>query len=102
VYLDVGLALNYTGARSVAIVAEALELVPFGKLLFSSDACGPAELHYLGAVLWRRAMATVVGAWVSSGEWSLADAQRVVRMVGANNAKRVYGLAESAYAGEGP
>lgn len=102
VYLDVGLALNYTGARSVAIVAEALELVPFGKLLFSSDACGPAELHYLGAVLWRRAMATVVGAWVSSGEWSLADAQRVVRMVGANNAKRVYGLAEFAYAGEGP
>jgi uncharacterized protein len=95
VYLDVGLALTYTGTRSVAILAESLELAPFGKLLFSSDAFGPAELHYLGAVLWRRAMTTVVGAWVSSGEWSIADAQRVVRMVGADNAKRVYRLAES-------
>lgn len=94
VYLDVGLALTYTGARSVAILAESLELAPFGKLLFSSDAFGPAELHYLGAVLWRRAMTTVVGAWASSGEWSVADAQRVVRMVGADNAKRVYRLAE--------
>jgi predicted TIM-barrel fold metal-dependent hydrolase len=101
VYLDVGLALNYTGARSVAIVAESLELAPFGKLLFSSDACGPGELHYLGAALWRRAMAAVLGVWVSSGEWSVADAQRVVRMVGANNAKRVYGLADSQYPGEG-
>ena len=100
VYLDVGLALNYTGARAVAIVAESLELAPFGKLLFSSDAWGPAELHYLGALLWRRAMATVVSAWVSSGEWSVADAQRIVRMVGADNAKRVYGLAEPKWAGE--
>lgn len=94
VYLDVGLALTYTATRSVAILAESLELAPFGKLLFSSDAFGPAELHYLGAVLWRRAMTTVVGAWASSGEWSVADAHRVVRMVGADNAKRVYRLAE--------
>jgi uncharacterized protein len=101
VYLDVGLAVNYTGARSRAIVAEALEVAPFGKLLFSSDAWGPAELHYLGAVLWRRAMTSVLGEWVESGDWSAADALRVVRMVGAGNAKRVYGLAEAACAGEG-
>lgn len=95
VYLDVGLALNYTGARSRAIVAESLEVAPFGKLLFSSDGWGPAELHYLGAVLWRRAMAGVLGEWVDSGEWSAADARRVAGMVGADNAKRVYGLARS-------
>jgi predicted TIM-barrel fold metal-dependent hydrolase len=95
VYLDVGLAVNYTGARSRAIVAESLEVAPFGKLLFSSDAWGPAELHHLGAVLWRRAMASVLGEWVQSGEWSSADAVRVAQMVGADNAKRVYRLAES-------
>jgi uncharacterized protein len=95
VYLDVGLAVNYTGARSRAIVAESLEVAPFGKVLFSSDAWGPAELHYLGAVLWRRAMASVLGEWVESGEWSGADAVRVAQMVGAGNAKRVYRLAES-------
>jgi len=101
VYLDVGLAVNYTGARSRAIVAEALEVAPFGKLLFSSDAWGPAELHYLGALLWRRAMASVLGVWVESGEWSAADAVRVARMVGTDNAKRVYGLAAPGCAGEG-
>jgi uncharacterized protein len=95
VYLDVGLAVNHTGARSRAVVAESLEVAPFGKLLFSSDAWGPAELHHLGAVLWRRAMASVLGEWVQSGEWSSADAVRVAQMVGADNAKRVYRLAGS-------
>jgi predicted TIM-barrel fold metal-dependent hydrolase len=94
VYLDVGLAVNYTGARARAVVAESLELAPFGKLLFSSDAWGPAELHHLGAVLWRRAMTSILGEWLESGEWSGADAVRVAQMVGSNNAKRVYRLAE--------
>ncbi|MGH3871062.1 MAG: amidohydrolase family protein [Pseudonocardiaceae bacterium] len=94
VYFDVGLAVNYTGARSRAIVAESLEVAPFGKVLFSSDAWGPAELHYLGAVLWRRAMTSVLGEWVESGEWSGADAVRVAQMVGAGNATRVYRLDE--------
>jgi predicted TIM-barrel fold metal-dependent hydrolase len=92
VYLDVGLAINYTGARAAAVVAESLELAPFGKLLFSSDAWGPPELHYLGALLWRRATARVLGEWVAGGDWSQADALRVAEMVGAGNARRVYRL----------
>jgi predicted TIM-barrel fold metal-dependent hydrolase len=92
VYLDVGLAINYAGARAAAVVAESLELAPFGKLLFSSDAWGPPELHYLGALLWRRATARVLGEWVADGDWSQADALRVAEMVGAGNARRVYRL----------
>ena len=92
VYLDVGLAINYAGARAAAVVAESLELAPFGKVLFSSDAWGPPELHYLGALLWRRATARVLGAWVADGDWSPADALRVAEMVGAGNARRVYRL----------
>jgi predicted TIM-barrel fold metal-dependent hydrolase len=92
VYLDVGLAINYAGARAAAVVAESLELAPFGKLLFSSDAWGPPELHYLGALLWRRATVRVLGEWVADGDWSQADALRVAEMVGAGNARRVYRL----------
>ncbi len=92
VYLDVGLAINYTGTRAAAVVAESLELAPFGKLLFSSDAWGPPELHYLGALLWRRATSRVLGGWVADGDWSHADALRVAEMVGAGNARRVYRL----------
>jgi predicted TIM-barrel fold metal-dependent hydrolase len=91
VYLDVGLAVNYTGAASPAVLAESLELAPFGKVLYSSDAWGPSELHLLGAVLWRRGMTEVLSRWVAAGEWSVADAVRVATLVGRDNAARVYG-----------
>jgi predicted TIM-barrel fold metal-dependent hydrolase len=92
VYLDVGLAVNHVGARAAAVIAESLELAPFHKVLYSSDAYGLSELHYLGAALFRRAFDEVVGAWVDAGLWSAADARRVARMVGAGNAERIYGL----------
>lgn len=92
VYCDVGLALNYVGARSSAVLAESLELAPFAKVLYSSDAWGPAELHYLGARLWRRGAARILGAWVEAGEWSAADAERMLDMMAGGNARRVYRL----------
>jgi predicted TIM-barrel fold metal-dependent hydrolase len=92
VYLDVGLAVNYVGARAAAVIAESLELAPFHKVLYSSDAYGLAELHYLGAVLFRRALGEVVDGWVGAGLWSAVDAERVSRMIGAGNAERVYAL----------
>ena len=92
VYLDVGMTLHYVGARAAAVLAETLELAPFGKVLFSSDAAGPAELHYLGALLWRRATAATLGGWVESGDWNAADAIRVAGMIAAQNSRRVYRL----------
>jgi hypothetical protein len=92
VSFDVGVAINYVGAQSEQLVAESLEVGPFGKQLFSSDAWGPAELHYLGAVLWRRAFSTVVSRWVRSGDWSLANALRVAALIARDNATRLYRL----------
>lgn len=94
VYFDVGEAVNYLGAQSSQLVAESLELGPFAKQLYSSDAWGPSELHYLGARLWRRAMAAVLGRLVADGDWSLAGAQRVATMVGCDNAAALYGLTD--------
>ena len=95
VYLDVGLMVNYTGARAAAVLAEALELAPFGKVLYSSDAYGLPELVYLGAQLWRQAMAEVLGGWVAGGHWTEPDAIRVAGMIGAGNAARLYGLGDA-------
>jgi uncharacterized protein len=92
VYLDVGEALNHVGARSAAILAEALELSPFHKLLYSSDAFGLPELHYLGAAAFRRDIAAVTGGFVADGAWCKADAARVARLIGSGNARRVYRL----------
>lgn len=94
VYCDVGLALNHTGARAAAVLAESLELTPFGKALYSSDAFGLAELHYLGAVGFRRAFARVTGEWRRDRVLTPADAGRLAGLIGAGNARRVYRLTE--------
>ncbi len=92
-YLDLGLALTFVGpVRAEQVLAEALELAPFGKVLFSSDAFGLAEFYHLGALAFRRALGGLLDARVRSEEWHTADAERIVTMIAAGNAERVYGL----------
>jgi uncharacterized protein len=93
VYLDIGAADTHLGARSAALLAEALELTPFHKMLYSSDAFGLPELHYLGAVNFRRDFARISDGFVADGAWSPGDAGRVGELIGAQNARRVYRLA---------
>jgi len=91
-YLDVGLAVNYTGARAHRVIAESLELAPFDRVLFSSDAYGLAELFHLGATLFTRGLLRTVNEWIVDGEWDAAEAERVIRMICGENARRVYRL----------
>jgi predicted TIM-barrel fold metal-dependent hydrolase len=92
VYLDGGLSVNYLGARAPAFIARLLEMAPFGKILYSSDGYGPAELHFLGATLWRNGIHRVLRGFVEIGDWSEADAVRVVDLIAHDNADRVYRL----------
>ncbi len=92
VFMDLGLATHNTGALSVTLLRETLELVPFGKLLFSTDAYGLAELYLLGTVLFRSALTTVLGELTTAGEMTEADAGLVARLVGRENARRAYAL----------
>ncbi|MFF7976932.1 amidohydrolase family protein [Streptomyces sp. NPDC007905] len=96
VHLDVGLALHYTGpARSRTVLEEALEITPFRKLLYSSDAYGVAEFHHLGALSFRQGLAGMLQARVDADELSLPDALRVAAWTGRDNARRLYGLPEN-------
>lgn len=93
VYLDVGLALNFVGpARAGAVLAEAMDLAPFAKMLYSSDAFGLPELYHLGALSFRRALDELLAARVTAGDWTVPDADRIAQMLGSGNAVRVYGL----------
>lgn len=92
VYMDLGAILNHVGARSAAVLAEALELTPFHKMLYSSDAFGLPELHYLGAIGFRRDLAAVTDEFVARGAWASADADYVSKLIGWENAARVYQL----------
>jgi len=73
-------------------VAESLELAPLTRVLFSSDAWGLPELYLLGSLLFRRGLARTLGRWVVDGDWSMADALGAARLIGRENALRVYGL----------
>ncbi len=94
VHTDVGLALTHTGARAETVLAEALELAPFGKILFSTDAYGLPELYVVGVRLFTRALERLLTGWVEEGDWSAPDAERVAAMIAAGNARRVYRLSD--------
>jgi uncharacterized protein len=94
VWLDTGAAVSYTGPNSLAVVRESLEVAPFGKVLFSTDAFGLPELYLCGARLWRRALGLLLAEWVSADWLSLADAQRYAADIASRNALLAYGLAE--------
>jgi uncharacterized protein len=94
VFVDVGLATHNLGHRAPALIAETLELVPFGKFLFSSDAFGLAELYHLGSLLFRRGLSNFLRSGLDDGAWTEVDAVRIARLVGGENARRVYRLDE--------
>jgi len=94
VYVDAGLATHNLGARAPALLAEALELAPFGKFLYSSDAFGLPELYYLGAALFRGALSDFLRTGLDEGFYPERAVARLTRMICADNAKRAYRLGD--------
>ena len=93
VYVDAGLATHNLGARAPALLAEALELAPYGKFLYSSDAFGLPELYYLGAALFRSALSEFLRNGLAEDLYTERTAVRLTRMICADNARRAYQLA---------
>jgi predicted TIM-barrel fold metal-dependent hydrolase len=94
VYVDAGLATHNLGARAPALLAEALELTPFGKFLYSSDAFGLPELYYLGSALFRSALSAYLRTGLGQDIFTERAATRITRMLSADNAKRAYQLGD--------
>jgi predicted TIM-barrel fold metal-dependent hydrolase len=92
VFIDVGLAVHNTGALSQALIRETLELVPFGKLLFSTDAYGLAEFYYLGAELFRRGLSRILNELIRADETTSQDIDRIAALIVRENARRAYHL----------
>ena len=88
VYLDLGLAIPHVGQRAAAVLAETLELAPFHKLLYSSDAYGLAELYFVAATGFGDALDEVLAALAISGR----EHDRIAEMIRSGNARRVYTL----------
>ncbi|PSL58046.1 hypothetical protein B0I31_101261 [Saccharothrix carnea] len=92
VFVDVGLATHAVAHQARRVLTEALEIVPFGKFLFSTDAFALAELYYLGAVFFRRALSDFLSAGLREHALAQADAERIAHLIGWENAQRAYRL----------
>ncbi|WP_336159180.1 amidohydrolase family protein [Amycolatopsis sp. VC5-11] len=92
VFVDVGLVTHNAGFRAPAILAETLELAPFGRLLFSTDAFGLAELYHLGTALFRQGLSDFLRTALAADALSEVDAIRLARLAGHENAARIYRL----------
>jgi predicted TIM-barrel fold metal-dependent hydrolase len=92
VFVDVGLTLHNVGTRADILLAELLELAPFGSVLFSSDAFGLPEIYAVHTALFRRALGAFLDDGIDREYWSADDADRLARMIASGNATRAYRL----------
>lgn len=92
VYMDVGLTTYLSGNQGIDAIRRALQLCPFSRFMYSSDAWGLPEQHFFSAVLFRRALACLTSRWVEDRSWDFDDAIRVVDLIGSGNARRLYRL----------
>jgi hypothetical protein len=91
---DLAAALPHVYVAVGADPAAVLDRTPFGKVLHASAAAGLPELYVTAARRFRAALDRAAAERVAAGEWSAADGRRVVALVGAGNARRVYRLPE--------
>jgi hypothetical protein len=69
-----------------------MEVAPFSKLLFSSDAFAIAEQYHLGAMLFRRGLRAVLDGWIAADHCDEATAIRIADGIAQGNARRIYPL----------
>jgi uncharacterized protein len=92
VYMDTSLGVVHAGAGSLSIIRESMEMVPFSRNLFATDAFGLAELYLVGTHFWRVGMSQVLDEWRAADAISAADAEGLIDDIGWNNAARLYGV----------
>ncbi|HET9222324.1 MAG TPA: amidohydrolase family protein [Roseiflexaceae bacterium] len=92
VYIDVSLAVPLTAHGCTAAFSEALELAPYSKLLFATDAHSLPELFYVGALHGRHGLAQALERLVADDILSVAQAEQAAQAILAENAEQLYQL----------
>jgi uncharacterized protein len=91
VSMDLSLAIPLLGgAGARAALAAALELCPTTKLLAGTDGHSYPEMHWRGAMLWRDALAAVMGGEVEADRMGSGEAVEIGAAILSGNARRLY------------
>ncbi|HEY1387793.1 MAG TPA: amidohydrolase family protein [Ktedonobacterales bacterium] len=93
VYLDLSYGIPFLSyGEMVAFTRAALGVAPTSKLLYSSDAVGIPELHWISARDGRRILGQALGESVAYGDLTLSEAETAARAILHDNAVRLYRL----------
>jgi uncharacterized protein len=103
VYLDLSLFNPWVGYESIKrVMASILDMAPFTKLLYASDAYGSPEMQWVAGKFGRSALASALDTAVTAGLLPVVEAQTAMSRILAGNARELYDLeAASAPVGKG-
>lgn len=94
-YLDVSYAIPFLSrSEMTSVTRAALGTAPFNKVMYSSDAVGIPEMHWMGALEGRHAIGTVLGEMVDADELTEDEAHDAGRKMLNTTAARLYSLTE--------
>lgn len=89
VYFDTSLVNNLAPSSTQSVVRESLELAPYSRYLFASDASTYVEMYAVAAQTFKDALAAQLD---SVGTADTAQKQAWARMVCYDNAAQLYGV----------
>jgi predicted TIM-barrel fold metal-dependent hydrolase len=90
VYVDLGLTIPLVGPGAARVLAEALELAPARQVLASTDGHMTPEFQWFGVLVWRWALARLLGDYVA---WGILGEDEAIETAGGilrDNAQRIY------------
>jgi uncharacterized protein len=91
VYLDLSYGIPFLGYHEMLeFTRAAFSVAPYSKLLYSSDAVGVPEVHWISASYGRRILGQVLGECIANGDLNQAEAAQASVAVLHDNAILLY------------
>jgi len=91
VFFDLSYGIPFLGYHEMLQFSRAaFSVAPYSKLLYSSDAVGVPEIHWVSALFGRRILGQVLGECVANGELSPTQAEQAGAAVLHDNAIQLY------------
>ena len=92
VYLDISLQNPFTGHGVERIISQVLELAPFDKVMYGSDAFTVPEMNWMGVKLFIDCFERVLNDWIEKDYMSYEKAKYIGEMILYRNFEKAYGV----------
>jgi predicted TIM-barrel fold metal-dependent hydrolase len=92
VYFDLSYGIPFLGYHEMLeFTRAAFSVAPYSKLMYSSDAVGVPEIHWISAMVGRSILGQVLSECIANGDLSQTEAEQAGVAVLHDNAIQLYG-----------